>query len=131
MNRCLVIDDSRTMRKIARSILEEVHFDTAEAEDGEAALEYCRVEMPDLIILDFDLPGNRGLEFLRRLRLIADGKEPVIVFCATEHDVGQIAEALKAGAREFVQKPFERKELLTKVLATGLLQRPAASRPAA
>ncbi|MBV9063014.1 MAG: response regulator, partial [Alphaproteobacteria bacterium] len=87
--------------------------------------------MPDLIILDFDLPGNRGLEFLRRLRLIADGKEPVIVFCATEHDVGQIAEALKAGAREFVQKPFERKELLTKVLATGLLQRPAASRPAA
>jgi two-component system, chemotaxis family, chemotaxis protein CheY len=122
VNRCLVIDDSRVMRKVARGILEELHFDTAEAEDSEAALEYCRVNMPELILLDFDLPKTGGsMEFLRKLRHEREGKRPVVVFCATENDVSQISEALAAGANDYVQKPFDREALQAKLAAAGLL----------
>ena len=111
MNRCLVIDDSRIMRKIARSILEDLSFDAAEAEDTDAALEYCRASMPELILLDFDLPSASGLEFLRKLRHEHGGERPVVVFCTTENDVLQISQALSAGANDYVQKPFDRATL--------------------
>lgn len=128
MKRCLVIDDSRVIRKVARAILEDLHFDTAEAEDTEAALEYCRAEMPDLILLDFDLPkAGGGMEFLRKLRRERDGKRPIVVFCVTENDVPQISEALEAGANEYVQKPFDRAVLEAKLAAAGLVQRPSAA----
>jgi two-component system chemotaxis response regulator CheY len=122
MNRCLIVDDSRVMRKVARSILEDLQFDAAEAEDSDAALEYCRAHMPELILLDFDLPKTGGgMEFLRKLRHEHEGKRPIIVFCATENDVSQISEALEAGANEYVQKPFDREALKTKLIAVGLI----------
>ena len=122
MNRCLVVDDSRVMRKVARATLEDPQFDTAEAEDGDAALEYCRVTMPELILLDFDLPkAGGGIEFLRKLRHDREGKRAVVVFCATENDVSQISEALEAGANDYVQKPFDREALKAKLAAAGLI----------
>jgi two-component system chemotaxis response regulator CheY len=124
MNRCLVIDDSRIMRKIARTILEDLNFEAAEAEDTDAALEYCRASMPDLILLDFDLPSASGLEFLRKLRHETGGDRPVVVFCTTENDVLQISQALSAGANDYVQKPFDRETLQSKLAATGLIQAP-------
>ena len=122
MHRCLVVDDSRLMRKIARAILEDLEFDTAEAEDGEAALEYCRAKMPELILLDFDLPKTGpGMEFLRKLRHEQGGKDPVVVFCTTENDVSHISAALTAGANNYVQKPFDREDLQAKIAAVGLI----------
>jgi two-component system, chemotaxis family, chemotaxis protein CheY len=122
MHRCLVVDDSRLMRKIARAILEDLEFDTAEAEDSEAALEYCRAKMPELILLDFDLPKTgAGMEFLRKLRHEQGGKDPVVVFCTTENDVAHISDALAAGANNYVQKPFDREDLQTKIAAVGLI----------
>jgi two-component system chemotaxis response regulator CheY len=122
MHRCLVIDDSRLMRKIARAILEDLEFDIAEAEDGEAALEYCRAKMPELILLDFDLPQTgAGMEFLRKLRHEHGGKDPVVVFCTTENDVSHISDALTAGANNYVQKPFDREDLQAKIAAVGLI----------
>ena len=125
MKRCLVIDDSRVIRKVARAILEDLQFDTAEAEDSEAALEYCRAHMPELILLDFDLPKTGGMEFLRKLRHERDGKHPIVVFCVTENDVPQISEALEAGANDYVQKPFDRAALEAKLAAAGLVQKPS------
>jgi two-component system, chemotaxis family, chemotaxis protein CheY len=122
MNRCLVIDDSDVIRKIARTILEDLNFDTAEAEDAEVALEYCRAGMPDLILLDFDLPSSNGVEFVRKIRHEEDGERPVIVFCTTDNDVVQISKALQAGANDYVQKPFDRGTLESKLAATGLLK---------
>lgn len=122
MNRCLVIDDSRVMRKVARAILEDLQFDTVEAEDSDAALEYCRANMPELILLDFDLPKTGGsMEFLRKLRHERAGKRPMVVFCTTEKDVEQISQAMEAGADEYVQKPFDREALKAKLAAVGLL----------
>jgi two-component system chemotaxis response regulator CheY len=121
VNRCLVVDDSRVMRKIARAILEELKFDTAEAEDSTAALQYCRVQMPELILLDWNLPNASGVEFVRSLRRAPDGRHPVVVFCTTENDAADIAGALAAGANEYVMKPFDREALKAKLAQVGLI----------
>jgi len=126
MNRCLVIDDSQVMRKVARSILEGLNFDIAEAEDADVALEYCRLGMPDLILLDFDLPGSSGVEFVRKIRREQNGERPIIVFCTTDNDVMQISHALAAGANDYVQKPFDRETLASKLAAANLVKARAA-----
>lgn len=119
MKRCLVIDDSRVMRKIARAILEQLEFETAEAEDGSAAITYCRAQMPELILLDLNLPNRSGFDFLRELRRERGGTRPVVVFSTTENDVLQISEALAVGANEYVMKPFDRETLQSKLAAVG------------
>ena len=65
MKTCLVVDDSRVVRKVARKILEQLEFDCDEAEDGEQALEWCRGRMPDAILLNWSMPVMTGIEFLR------------------------------------------------------------------
>jgi len=68
MKNCLVVDDSSVIRKVARRILEGLEFQIAEAEDGEQALEACRRQMPDAVLLDWNMPKMDGYEFLRALR---------------------------------------------------------------
>ena len=64
MKSCLVVDDSSVIRKVARRILEDLSFTITEAEDGQQALERCQAEMPDAILLDWNMPVMDGLEFL-------------------------------------------------------------------
>jgi CheY-like chemotaxis protein len=68
MKRCLIVDDSSVIRKVARRILERLEFEIAEAEDGEQALQLCRDRMPDVVLLDWNMPRMDGYEFLRLLR---------------------------------------------------------------
>ena len=100
MKNCLVVDDSSVIRKVARRILEGLEFEVAEAEDGEQALEACRRQMPQAVLLDWNMPRMDGYEFLRALRRMPDGDRPKVVFCTTENDVAHIARALHAGANE-------------------------------
>ena len=95
MKTCLVVDDSGVTRKIARRILEEMDFLIVEAEDGEKALQVCQGQLPDAILLDWNMPVMDGLEFLRRLRQLPDGGWPKVVFCTTENDMEHIARALR------------------------------------
>lgn len=120
MKQCLVVDDSRVIRKIACRIFEELNFETEEAESGHAALEICRHKMPDVILLDGNMPNLNGVEFLRTLRREPDGKKPVIVFCTTENDVPQITAALGAGANDHMTKPFDRDVIKNKLADIGL-----------
>jgi two-component system chemotaxis response regulator CheY len=108
MKSCLVVDDSSVVRKVARRILEDIDFVVEEAEDGQEAFDKCRQEMPDAILLDWQMPIMGGIEFLKLLRAYVGGGRPKIVFCVTENDIGQIALALKAGASDFMMKPFDR-----------------------
>ncbi len=108
MKSCLVVDDSSVVRKVARKILEDMDYIVDEAEDGQEAYEKCRKEMPDAILLDWNMPIKSGLEFLKDLRGFEGGDKPKVVFCTTENDVGHIAMALKAGANEYIMKPFDR-----------------------
>jgi two-component system chemotaxis response regulator CheY len=117
---CLVVDDSRVIRKVARRILEEIGFEIAEASDGMEALAWCRAAMPDAILLDWNMPVMNGIEFLRHLRQEPGGDAPTVVFCTVENDVERIREALDAGAREYIMKPFDGDILASKFAEAGL-----------
>ena len=121
MKTCLVVDDSRVIRKVARRILEEIGFEIAEASDGMEALAWCRAAMPDAILLDWNMPVMNGIEFLRHLRQEPGGDTPKVVFCTTENDVAHIARALHAGANEYIMKPFDKDIVTAKFHEVGLI----------
>ncbi|KPL54393.1 MULTISPECIES: response regulator [Hyphomicrobiales] len=121
MKHCLVVDDSSVIRKVARRILEDLSFEIVEAEDGKQALDLCRQKMPDAILLDWNMPVMNGLEFLSALRQEPGGEAPKVVFCTTENDVAHIARAIRAGANEYIMKPFDRDIVQAKFAEVGLI----------
>ena len=121
MKSCLVVDDSKVVRMVARKILEGFNFRIEEAENGEEAMRLCRRKMPDAILLDWNMPVMSGIEFLRTLRQMEGGGDPVVVFCTTENDMGHIQEAIGAGANEYIMKPFDSEILESKFQQVGLL----------
>ena len=64
MRTCLVVDDSRVIRKVSRHILESLDFTVEEAENGQLGLDKCAEAMPDVILLDWNMPVMSGMEFL-------------------------------------------------------------------
>jgi two-component system chemotaxis response regulator CheY len=121
MKRCLIIDDSSVIRKVARRILEGFGFSITEASDGRQALDNCVREMPDAILLDWNMPVMDGYEFLRALRAMPGGDRPKVVFCTTENDLAHIARAMHAGADEYIMKPFDREIVEAKFQEVGLM----------
>lgn len=122
MSTCLIADDSRVVRMVARKILQELSFDVIEAEDGKKALEACELAMPEAILLDWNMPVMNGIEFLRLLRQMPGGKNPKVVFCTTENDLAHIQEAMAAGADEYIMKPFDGDIVQSKFLQVGLIR---------
>ena len=120
MKTCLIVDDSSIIRKVARRILEDLEFQISEAENGEDAVATCRRELPDAILLDWNMPKMDGYDFLRALRGLPGGDRPKVVFCTTEN-VAQIARALQAGANEYIMKPFDRGIVQAKFQEIGLI----------
>ena len=120
MKTCLVVDDSRVIRKVARRILEDIGFEIAEASDGMEALAWCRAAMPDAVLLDWNMPVMTGIEFLRHLRLEPGGDRPTVVFCTVENDLERIREALDCGANEYIMKPFDSDIIASKFAEAGL-----------
>jgi two-component system chemotaxis response regulator CheY len=118
---CLVVDDSRVVRKVARRILEDLGFGVAEAGDGAEGLTWCRTAMPDVILLDWHMPSMDGLEFLRRLRQEPGGQAPKVVFCSVESDLDRIRQALEVGADEYIMKPFDGDIVASKLALAGAL----------
>ncbi len=121
MTTCLVVDDSSVIRKVARRILEGLQFTILEAEDGQQALDCCRRDMPDSVLLDWNMPVMDGYDFLKALRRLPGGDRPKVVFCTTENDVAHIARALHAGANEYIMKPFDKEIVEAKFQEVGLL----------
>ncbi|HUZ64079.1 MAG TPA: response regulator [Acetobacteraceae bacterium] len=118
---CLIVDDSRVVRKVARRILEGGGFAVAEAEDGRQALEACRRRLPACVLLDWNMPVMSGIEFLKALRAEFGPDDPPVVFCTTETDMRFIEAAIANGAQEFIMKPFDAEILLGKFAQIGLL----------
>jgi two-component system chemotaxis response regulator CheY len=121
MKSCLVVDDSKVIRLVARRILEALNFAVEEAADGRQAMVACARRMPDVILLDWNMPEMNGIDFLRALRQTDAGKAPVVVFCTTETDISHIQEAISAGANEYIMKPFDSEILENKFTQVGLL----------
>ena len=120
MKSCLVVDDSKVIRKVARHILETLQFKVDEAEDGREALRRCDASMPDVILLDWNMPVMGGMDFLRTLRQSPHANQPKVVFCTTENDLSHIRAAMEAGADEYVMKPFDRETIHAKLQIVGV-----------
>lgn len=115
MPTCLVVDDSRIVRQFVVNILEKYQITTTEAVNGAEALEKCRAEMPDIIVLDWNMPVLDGISFLRQLRQSQSGHHPKVLFCTTESAFEQIETAMIAGANEYIMKPFDEDILASKL----------------
>ena len=120
MKTCLIVDDSRVIRKVSRHILETLGFQVEEAENGQEGLDRCTEAMPDVVLLDWNMPVMTGIEFITQLRVREGGDKPKVVFCTTENDVAHIREAISAGADEYVMKPFDHETLQIKLQLVGM-----------
>jgi two-component system chemotaxis response regulator CheY len=120
---CLIVDDSRVIRRMAADILKGLGLRTAEAEHGLKAVEFCRQMVPDMVLLDWNMPEMDGITCLRALRAMDLEPRPLVVMCTTENSVSKIREALEAGADEYIMKPYDREVLLDKLVQLGLAER--------
>ena len=118
---CLIVDDSKVIRKLARRMIEPLGFSVEEAEHGEDALAKCGQAMPDFVLLDWHMPVMNGMEFLKHLRALPNGDVPKVIFCTTETDIIHIMQAMEAGANEYVMKPFNDDIIKDKMKQIGLL----------
>jgi two-component system, chemotaxis family, chemotaxis protein CheY len=121
MPNCLIVDDSKVIRKVARHILEALKLNVSEAADGREALEMCDANIPDVVLLDWNMPVMSGIEFLRELPNRRLARMPKVIFCTTENGVDHIRAAVDAGADEYVMKPFDRETLESKLHLVGIL----------
>ena len=121
MKTLLIVDDSRTVRQIVRKMLTETGLDMSEAEDGAQALEACKIQLPDAVIVDWNMPVMDGIGFVRRLRALPGGGTTAVIFCTTESSTDHIVEALEAGANEYIMKPFDSDIVRYKLEQAGVL----------
>lgn len=123
---CLIIDDSRLVRQVSKRILEDLDFACEEAEDGQHAYALCQENMPELIVVDWNMPVMSGLEFVEKLRALENGQDAKVIFCTTEDNLSHIERALRAGATEYIMKPFNRDTIQAKLVQIGLLKQDVA-----
>lgn len=121
MKICLVVDDSKVIRIIACRIAKELGFEVLEAENGQVALEQCAKSIPDVILLDWNMPVMTGIEFLKAFRQTENNQQAKVVFCTTESEFKFIAEAMESGADEYIMKPFNKEIIEMKFTQIGVL----------
>ncbi len=123
MKRILIVDDSRTVRSVIRQMLESRGFLVDEAENGRKAIDRCRdTGPPEGVILDVNMPEMDGLTCLREIRRDPAFASCRIVMCSTRVEFEQVAEAVAAGADEYIMKPFTEDILVDKLRQLGLLE---------
>lgn len=119
MKRCMFVDDSSVIRKVAKRILNGPDMVMVEAGSGLEAIEMCQADMPDIVIVDSALPDLPTVDVIRRIRAIPSAIVPHIAICLTEMDVAAIMRAKRAGAQSYILKPFNRAQLLERFRAMG------------
>ncbi len=118
---CLVVDDSTTIRKVIGRMLQKFEMSVREAENGQVALDACVQEMPDVVMLDWNMPVMSGIEFLIALRKTPGGDHPKVILCTTENEFEAIQKAMSEGANEFIMKPFNEDIIKEKLEIVGVL----------
>lgn len=112
MKRCMIVDDSSVIRKVAARILAGPEMEVHEAEDAASGLTLCRAVRPDIIVVDSILPDTPSDAFIREIFAIDPEYRPHVVLCMSQLDVGIYMRAKRAGARGYILKPFDRAQLL-------------------
>ena len=113
MQRCMIVEKSAVVRKVSKRILSETAM-IVEAETAEQALAMCEAEMPDQIIVEANVAGMDVYEFIRTVRSIQSDIKPIIVLMMVEMDIVQMTKAKRAGADDYLLKPFDRSQLLAR-----------------
>ena len=121
MKLCLVVDDSRVIRRVAVKIIQDLGFDVGEAENGRKALAACAIRMPNVLLIDTDMPDLGGIAAVKDLRAMPGGDRVTVIFCATENDPRSIRQALDAGGDEYIMKPFDSEIVRSKFVLLDLL----------
>lgn len=127
MLKVLVVDDSRTIRRILGGILADLGFETCEAGNGKDALAVLERQREagtpvSLALIDWNMPEMNGFEFLQQLRADARNAELVAIMVTTETQVDQMVAALEAGANEYIMKPFTKDVIQEKLQLLGVLR---------
>ena len=112
MKRCLFVDDSSVIRKVAKRILGGSDLIVAEAASGLEAADICATDMPDVIVIDGGLADMPAVDLIRRIRAMETPVKPQILVSLIEVDVAAIMRAKRAGAQGYLLKPFNRAQLL-------------------
>lgn len=119
---CLIVDDSKIVRKVMSKIIQPLGYTTLEAENGQEALNsLTNGTVIDLVMLDWNMPVMNGIECLKALRARGDIHQPPVIFCTTENEFAKIQEAMMSGANEYVMKPFDEEIIRGKLEQLGLL----------
>lgn len=121
MKHCLIVDDSSSIRKVARRILESAELRVTEADTRAEAIDFCRNEMPDCIVVDWQMPDGEPMKFLTKLRALPGGAQPTIFYMTSENDAENIARAMRSGADGHMLKPFDRDTLIRPLAEAGLV----------
>jgi two-component system chemotaxis response regulator CheY len=117
--RTLIVDDSAVMRKIVERSLRQAGLGIAqvhEASNGGEALAVVQQHQLDLILCDINMPVMDGLEFVKELSRMENGKDVPVVMITTEGSEGHVVQALAAGARGYIRKPFTSDQVKEHVL---------------
>jgi DNA-binding response OmpR family regulator len=113
--RILIVEDDATIARFLELELEHAGYEPVRAEDGTVALEEVSGEMPDLIILDLMLPGIDGIDVAKSIR--TDGRDVPILMLTARAETQDVVAGFDAGADDYLKKPFEIPELLSRVRA--------------
>lgn len=108
--RLLIVDDEEASRYGMRRALSTFGFNVTEADSAEAARALIRQQEPDLMLLDVNLPGMNGLDFLRELKS-SNGSSPLVIVVTAHGSERMAVEAVKSGAYDYISKPFELDDL--------------------
>jgi two-component system chemotaxis response regulator CheY len=120
--RALILDDSRAMRMILRRIMHAAGFEVVEAADGQQGLDALSGgPLPDVALVDWNMPGIDGLSFVNAVRDNPDYRPMTLMMVTTESEHDQVARALAAGAHEYIIKPFTADAVLEKLELLGLM----------
>lgn len=117
---CLIADRSCVIRKAAASILRDLRFHVSEAETGPEAFLKYRQRKPDAVLLDGGIAAMDGFDLLKAFASGAEDWRPKVIFCTADRNPSTIAQAIEAGAHEYVVKPFDRSILTAKLEQLGL-----------
>jgi DNA-binding response OmpR family regulator len=113
--RILVVDDSPTAIMWQRMILEDEAYDVLTAEDGVEGVRVARESRPDLVLLDVVMPRMNGFDACRAMRADDITRDVPILMVTTRSEMDQVMRGFESGCNEYITKPVDRTELLTKV----------------
>jgi adenylate cyclase len=111
----LVAEDDPHMRKLASDVLSTIGVDVITAHDGPSALQIARAQLPDLVVLDIDMPGMNGFEVCATLKSNAETAQIPVLMLTAKTGVDERVYGLEVGADDYLSKPYSPRELIARV----------------